>query len=319
MAAKEFPDLQFKMSKKIAQLTKVIYQINSRNEDHQRALVLLTYNHQLELQQVARDAANKIAKFKDLVESRKIAAALETELSKLKKQHEAEKQQAMVDMTAYKKKVAEREKQIQTLVERQYYEIRTMAGRFQERIHAFESTNVELTTALDATRSATAGVSELKQQHESERAEMVALHNERIRRLTAQHAKEQEQVVIDHHREKEKMRNECEKSIALAHHGSSERVQELVRELSQARTQMDQKDEAMEGVRREGERLLLTQRTDYESQLDKINNELLWKKTECDSLVADKAGLAGELAELGRRVRDAETKAGQEVGSAQED
>lgn len=30
-----FPDIQFKMSKKIAQLTKVIYQLNSKNEDHQ--------------------------------------------------------------------------------------------------------------------------------------------------------------------------------------------------------------------------------------------------------------------------------------------
>jgi hypothetical protein len=30
-----FPDLHHKMSKKIAQLTKVIYHLNSKNEDHQ--------------------------------------------------------------------------------------------------------------------------------------------------------------------------------------------------------------------------------------------------------------------------------------------
>ena len=30
-----FPDLHHKMSKKIAQLTKVIYHLNTRNEDHQ--------------------------------------------------------------------------------------------------------------------------------------------------------------------------------------------------------------------------------------------------------------------------------------------
>ena len=34
-AADLFPDIHFKMSKKIAQLTKVIYQLNSKNEDHQ--------------------------------------------------------------------------------------------------------------------------------------------------------------------------------------------------------------------------------------------------------------------------------------------
>ena len=34
-AADLFPDIHYKMSKKIAQLTKVIYQLNSKNEDHQ--------------------------------------------------------------------------------------------------------------------------------------------------------------------------------------------------------------------------------------------------------------------------------------------
>lgn len=34
-AAGMFPDLHHKMSKKIAQLTKVIYHLNTKNEDHQ--------------------------------------------------------------------------------------------------------------------------------------------------------------------------------------------------------------------------------------------------------------------------------------------
>ena len=66
-----FPDLHHKMSKKIAQLTKVIYHLNTRNEDHQSELDAITYNHQSEVQQLMRDAANKIAKFKDLVDIRK--------------------------------------------------------------------------------------------------------------------------------------------------------------------------------------------------------------------------------------------------------
>ena len=66
-----FPDLHHKMSKKIAQLTKVIYHLHTRNEDHQSELDAITYNHQSEVQQLMRDAANKIAKFKDLVDIRK--------------------------------------------------------------------------------------------------------------------------------------------------------------------------------------------------------------------------------------------------------
>jgi len=35
------PDLNLKMSKKIAQLTKVIYQLNTQNEDHQLEVDIL--------------------------------------------------------------------------------------------------------------------------------------------------------------------------------------------------------------------------------------------------------------------------------------
>ena len=66
-----FPDLHHKMSKKIAQLTKVIYHLNTRNEDHQSELDAIVLNHQSEVQELIRDATNKIGKFKGLVDIRK--------------------------------------------------------------------------------------------------------------------------------------------------------------------------------------------------------------------------------------------------------
>jgi hypothetical protein len=65
-----FPDLHHKMSKKIAQLTKVIYHLNTKNEDHAMEVEQLTANHQLEIQQILRDAANRINKFKEAIEAR---------------------------------------------------------------------------------------------------------------------------------------------------------------------------------------------------------------------------------------------------------
>ena len=44
-----FPDLHHKMSKKIAQLTKVIYHLNTKNEDHQTELDIMSANHQMEI------------------------------------------------------------------------------------------------------------------------------------------------------------------------------------------------------------------------------------------------------------------------------
>ena len=65
-----FPDLHHKMSKKIAQLTKVIYHLNTKNEDHQSEIDNLTQQHQNEVQQILRDAATRIGKFKEMVESK---------------------------------------------------------------------------------------------------------------------------------------------------------------------------------------------------------------------------------------------------------
>jgi gas vesicle protein len=65
-----FPDLHHKMSKKIAQLTKVIYHLNTKNEDHMIEIDQINSNHQLEIQQILRDAANRISKFKEAIESK---------------------------------------------------------------------------------------------------------------------------------------------------------------------------------------------------------------------------------------------------------
>lgn len=65
-----FPDLHHKMSKKIAQLTKVIYHLNTKNEDHAIEIEQLAANHQNEIQQILRDAANRIGKFKEVIENK---------------------------------------------------------------------------------------------------------------------------------------------------------------------------------------------------------------------------------------------------------
>lgn len=65
-----FPDLHHKMSKKIAQLTKVIYHLNTKNEDHQTEIDVMSSNHQMEIQQILRDAAARIGKFKEVIESK---------------------------------------------------------------------------------------------------------------------------------------------------------------------------------------------------------------------------------------------------------
>jgi hypothetical protein len=48
-------DLLFKMSKKIAQLTKVIYYLNTKNEDSGQRIRYITDEYELELKETVRD------------------------------------------------------------------------------------------------------------------------------------------------------------------------------------------------------------------------------------------------------------------------
>lgn len=47
-----FPDFHHKMSKKIAQLTKVIYHLNTKNDDHEFQLKALADSYESEIEEV---------------------------------------------------------------------------------------------------------------------------------------------------------------------------------------------------------------------------------------------------------------------------
>lgn len=63
-----FPDIHHKMSKKIAQLTKVIYHLNTKNEDHSMELDAIKAQHQQEMQQLINETTSKLARMKELVD-----------------------------------------------------------------------------------------------------------------------------------------------------------------------------------------------------------------------------------------------------------
>ncbi|CAN0408523.1 unnamed protein product [Discosporangium mesarthrocarpum] len=109
-----FPDLHHKMSKKIAQLTKVIYHLNTKNEDHQaRAIDASPSNHKKEMQDILKDAATKIQSFKDQLASKKGHLNAQAQMEKLRQKHEKEKKEAMVEFRAFKRTVRDREEQTQ--------------------------------------------------------------------------------------------------------------------------------------------------------------------------------------------------------------
>lgn len=85
-----YPDLHHKMSKKIAQLTKVIYHLNTVNEDNQFEVQSRASAQANEIQTIIKDASGKINRFREMIEEKKNEVNVQAQLEQLKVKHESE-------------------------------------------------------------------------------------------------------------------------------------------------------------------------------------------------------------------------------------
>ncbi|XP_063299543.1 protein FAM184A isoform X3 [Pelobates fuscus] len=134
-------ELHLKMSKKIAQLTKVIYALNTRNDEHESGIQAIKEAHEEEIQQILAETREKILQYKTKVSEetdlkRKIQA-LEESLE----EHKKMKHQALTEFEVYKHRVED----MQLCAEAQHVqrvvtmsrEVEEIRKRFEERIRSF--------------------------------------------------------------------------------------------------------------------------------------------------------------------------------------
>ncbi|XP_062042669.1 protein FAM184A isoform X7 [Lepus europaeus] len=140
-------DMHLKMSKKIAQLTKVIYALNTKNDEHESAIQALKDAHEEEIQQILAETREKILKYKSKVTEeldlkRKIQV-LEASLE----DHIKMKQQALTEFEAYKHRVED----MQLCAEAQHVqrvvtmsrEVEEIRRKFEERLRSFGQLQVQ--------------------------------------------------------------------------------------------------------------------------------------------------------------------------------
>uniref|UniRef100_A0A8V0Y7J5 Protein FAM184A/B N-terminal domain-containing protein n=2 Tax=Gallus gallus TaxID=9031 RepID=A0A8V0Y7J5_CHICK len=102
-------EIHMQMCKKIAQLTKVIYALNTKNDEHEDSIQALREAHEEEVQHILAEMKETIVQYKSKVEEeqllRKHIQALETAVE----QHRRVKEEALAELTQCKKQVEERE------------------------------------------------------------------------------------------------------------------------------------------------------------------------------------------------------------------
>ncbi|KAM6081447.1 protein FAM184A isoform 2-T2 [Chlamydotis macqueenii] len=162
LGAEHSPDLHFKMSKKIAQLTKVIYALNTKNDEHEAAIQALKDAHEEEIQQILAETREKILQYKSKVAEEMDLKRKIQVLEESLEDHKKMKHQALTEFEAYKGRVED----MQLCAEAQHVqrvvtmsrEVEEIRKKFEERLRSFIQLQVQYEkdkrTALEDLRAA---------------------------------------------------------------------------------------------------------------------------------------------------------------------
>ncbi|XP_064367457.1 protein FAM184B isoform X5 [Dromaius novaehollandiae] len=102
-------EVHVKMCKKIAQLTKVIYALNTKNDEHEASIQALKDAHEEEIQHILAETRKTILQYKSKVEEEQLLRKRIQVLEDAVEQHKRLKEEALAELTLFKKQVEGRE------------------------------------------------------------------------------------------------------------------------------------------------------------------------------------------------------------------
>ncbi|XP_062430600.1 LOW QUALITY PROTEIN: protein FAM184B [Rhea pennata] len=106
-------EIQVQMCKKIAQLTKVIYALNTKNDEHEASIQALKDAHEEEIQHILAETRKTVLQYKSKVEEEQLLRKHIQVLEDAVEQHKRLKEEALAELTLFKKEVEERELRIE--------------------------------------------------------------------------------------------------------------------------------------------------------------------------------------------------------------
>ncbi|KAM9334204.1 protein FAM184A-like isoform 1-T1 [Symphorus nematophorus] len=278
-------DLHLKMSKKIAQLTKVIYALNTKNDEHEEEIESLKEAHEDEVQHIVTETRDKIMQYKskmaDEADLRRRLASLEESVEL----HEHMKRQALAEFEMYRQRMEDSqlctEAQHTQRVVSMSREVEEMRRDFEEKLRAFSQAQAQF--EADKRRA----LEELRATHRQEVEEL--LNNQQNQSATS--TEDQEKLAELHRQEVEAL---------------MERVEELTKDKVRLVEEYEAKlAKAQEYYERELEAMRRTHQLTTE-------NLLAWKRTEVElrkEFQAQEAALQRSLSKLRSELQKAQEEA----------
>uniref|UniRef100_A0A3B5MP29 Protein FAM184A/B N-terminal domain-containing protein n=1 Tax=Xiphophorus couchianus TaxID=32473 RepID=A0A3B5MP29_9TELE len=248
-------DLHLRMSKKIAQLTKVIYALNTKNDEHEAAIATLKEAHEEEVQQILSETREKILQYKSKISDEMDLKKRIQSLEESMELHERMKRQALAEFESYRQRVED----MQLCTEAQHTqrvvsmsrEVEEMRRSFEEKLRTFSQAQAQFEQEKKV------ALEELKAQHRQEIQELLRSHQSQ----NANYSKDQEKLGQLHKAEVDSL---------------AERVEELKQDKKRLVDEYEAKlSKAQAFYERELEAMKRTQ------QLT-ADNLLAWKRTEAE-------------------------------------
>ncbi|XP_076435119.1 protein FAM184A-like [Babylonia areolata] len=327
-------DMHLKMSKKIAQLTKVIYALNTKNDENEAVLQTLRDQHEEEKQQILADMQAKMERFKNQLEGetdhRQRITLLQSRISDFEKQQSTvEDRFARLKEDAMKREVQQEEehnRQIQQLTQ----DVLRAKREFEEHLQAFEAwklqTEAEHAAALqkmetlyvkemDQLRSFQRSqdsdwLNQCAQIEEKFKADLTALE-ERLAASQAEKLKMEE----DYSQKLEKAQAFYEKELQVLKQNQNSSFEEELSRLREQQEKLKQDFSAQEGeLRKQIDRLVrqLAETEDLaesrKGEIERFQNELGNKNSSAEAISQMLQAAQDESAAAKTRMRELETE-----------
>ncbi|KAG7377592.1 hypothetical protein PHYPSEUDO_011408 [Phytophthora pseudosyringae] len=272
-------DLHLKMCKKVAQLTKVIFQLNTRNEDYQAEAEHTRTAHAAEIRKLTQDAADKMRALQGKLQTHAATAA------QRERQHVADRQKLMNEAQQQQRRThasrATAEDAFQAKVAELEAHVQDAQRAFEERVEqltqlAAAKEKERAWSAQQEVAAREASCEELRLKQADEVEQLVTTSNAKFNRMLAEQLRAQDALKVD---------------------------------LASARRDWEkQKHEAAA----EHERQRLAANVAATAALDKMKHELV---TKIEALLVDAEALRGSETKL-REEKEASVKRQQEAARA---
>ncbi|XP_074879556.1 protein FAM184B isoform X2 [Buteo buteo] len=225
-------EMHMKMCKKIAQLTKVIYALNTKNDEHEASIQALREAHEEEIQHILAETRETILQCKSRVEEEQLLRKRVQALEIAVEQHKRLTEEALAELTLCKKQVEEREsrteaKQAQTVLSTDRVDTNSV---FENKLLNLNQESDGLLNECKASRRANSDKKViLDEKYSVERQalinEMENLKSEN-QRATEEYAQKTSKLQASYKREKEDLKNAIQQSVVEAKKNCQQREME---------------------------------------------------------------------------------------------